>query len=71
MDVKLETTEWHRISGEDIREIEKARKRTAKNRPSVGATAERSKILLYQNTESSEQELPRVESEEEDVETLG
>ena len=71
MDVKLESTEWHRISGEDMREIEKTRKRTAKNRPSVGATAEqRSKILLYQSTESSEQELPRVESEEEDIQTV-
>ena len=63
MDIKLQDTEWHRVTADEIRETDKLRKsraaRTLSGRPSGPSAYEKKKILML----DPEQTPPEVESD--------
>ena len=73
MDVKLEDTNWHRITAADIREVKARKKKSAPSTAALAAgnssaEAERKKILLFPGTQSTIC-IPVVDSEDEEKES--
>ena len=68
MDVKLENTDWHRISAQEMRDIEDRKKKggTSPSGISVSAAADKRKILLFNdNSADGSHNYPQVESDAE------
>lgn len=68
MDVKLQDTDWHRVSADELREADKLRKKQSMKvagKQGAAAANEKRRILMI----DPEQVHPEVESEEDDVHT--
>ena len=66
MDVKLESTDWHRVTAQEMREIEDRKRKVGAPQPNltVSAAADKRKILLFsENSSDGSQNYPQVESD--------